>query len=987
MAKMQNNVLNVSKVVACPVLIGRTDLPLWTGVVSSKRIDQYLIPNSAIREDFIKLVKSFEKDIIEYRRLGEARPSALLTKTINLQSQGIRERELLDNIRHKTSQIKAILNNPDNGIDMDLFWVMLCQDYEEILKRNSAEFSHMDKEAEKSLKDFYRIISERPILLREVYVESSNEYMTVTFPTESQEKRLKRGNKNPDKLVALVKAIYGKENISQTEGMELLEEMFESVLLTDFFTFFSDAQYAELAYITLFKNYLIKIGFNKDEIQAMSQDELSDTVFQTYNTTGLKHHKGLVAKTIKEGIYFCDLNKLMLIAAARHLNSYEEIRVVQGVESDTISKDSVIKKDISAELETGEITDLTSDFVAELSEASGNKIMHAFNDEAIIKRMRISEIIIREILKQKLILPSTTVSLIVYNSEYVEFSKRKIEEMLTKYCDGIYLTDILQTNLIYKAFLTPGEMAKWSPELVQRINFKDKDLIILTLSDFVNLKILHENGKIDKNQIMSMLQLITDGSISEILNEMREIPEREADAERMLENSSKLLSFLVSERIIDIAELKEFYDKRVIKMEDLEALEKDKQPEERDSFVRKLGDSIDSLEVLRVYKDYIEHKLRYEKAVKENDPDVDIFRDTMEIKRREKDIQVMLFSKYKLANLSEEERKDFMDEWLLTYCLEFEYDDEAIVPETLRQMYKDGIVKFEEISSISNEYLQTVIIDLMFVRGELSLDDTKKLRNILSLEALVAIINAAMVNPAITQTQKVSLIMNIFHNGIEDQEIADKFLSQLHAEHYVGVEYKELIKDKKTKHKDEKVVIDGDSQIPPKDPSKEWVYPKYVKWEFLNALDKDAMITVYANGYVEAYSRKLGVRIIEKYFETTKETNQFGKDAYGYATFNISENRYIENLDMLVDSHSRGELLLNHKTLSLLVTDKSDRIRHNTHSIEKNWMRTMSKRFDIDLETDIELVQDSRYTKEELQHLRDIIKKYENLYIDRNAER
>ena len=470
---------------------------------------------------------------------------------------------------------------------------------------------------------------------------------------------------------------------------------------------------------------------------------------------------------------------------------------------------------------------------------------------------------------------------------------------------------------------------------------------------------------------------------------MKEIPERENDALNMIENTSNFLNYVVSEGIVTFEDLKTFYDMRIIKLKDLEELENNREQSDREEFVTELGNVINPNEVLITYKEYIEQKLRYEKALKENDPDVEIYKETMDIKRREKDSIVMLFSKYKLSRLSDKERKDFMDEFLLTYCLEFEYDDDAVVPETLRQMYKDGIVTFEEISSISNEYLQTVIIDLMFVRGELSLEDTRKLRSTLSLEALIAILNAAMVNSSISQTEKVSLIMNIFHNGIEDQEIADKFLSQLHAEHYQGIDYKELIKDKKkTKKKDDTtLMVDGGKALPPKDPSKEWVYPKFVKWEFLNALDKDAMITVYANGYVEAYSRKLGVRIIEKYFEVDKEGNQFGRDAYGNATFILDENTYIENLDMLVDSHSQGELLLNPKTLSVLVTEKRDRIRHNTHSINKNWMRSVAKRFEIDLETELDLVSDTRYTKEELAYLRDIITRYENEYIDRNAER
>lgn len=981
MAKAQGNVIDISKVIANPVLFGRTDREPWIGMVPSKKINQYLVPDAEKREVLKKLVESFEKDVNEFRIINENGPSALLLPNFREENQRDRLDRVTELIKQKITQIRTLINAPDNGIDLELFLVMLCQEYEEFLKNNPEEFKYMNKTSIEALKDFYKTVNARPIVFREIHVESANEYRVVAFLTGEQERNLNRGNRNSEKLVGLVKGFAGKDNISATEGQMILESIFETITLLDFAIFIKDKKYAKLAFSAILKNYLLKVGFTNDEIQTMQTEEIRETVFQTYDTTGKKHHKGLVTKAIKEGLYFCDFDVLMLLVAARHLNVYEEMQEGRIINLENANTEGVIQEE-NTEFESNETI---IDSVSQNEDAIKVGTKYEITSDDIISRMALTENLIHEILKQRLIPSSTRVSLIVYNSEYVEFSKRKIEEMMTKFCDGVYLTFVMQKNLIYKAFFNPGEMSKWSPELVKRIVFEDRDLVVLALSDLNNLKILYENGKLSISKIAAIVEVVCDGSIFEILEEMKDMSGREDDAIRMSNNASSLLKYLVAEGMLTISDLKLCYDKRIIKMKDLEELEKDKSPEEKNAFAVELGNQIDYLEFLRIYKDYIEHKLRYEKALKENHPDVDIFKDTLEVKRREKDAQVLLFSKYKLANLTEKERKDFMDEFLLTYCLDFEFDDDTIVPETLRQMYKDGIVKFEEISSISNEYLQTVIIDLMFVRGELSLDDTRKLRSILSLEALVAIVNAAMINDSITQTEKVSLIMNIFHNGIEDQEIADKFLSQLHAENYQGINYKDLIKDKKTKENDDE--IDGDVIIPPKDPSKEWVYPKFVKWEFLSALDKDAMVTVYANGYVEAYSRKLGVRIIEKYFEVDKEGNRFGRDAYGHATFILDENTYIENFDMLVDRYSGTEPLLNTRTLSALVTNKSDRIRHNTHSTNKNWMRSMVKRFGIDLETDLDLVNDSRYSKEELAHLKEIITRYENTYIDRNEER
>lgn len=64
--------------------------------------------------------------------------------------------------------------------------------------------------------------------------------------------------------------------------------------------------------------------------------------------------------------------------------------------------------------------------------------------------------------------------------------------------------------------------------------------------------------------------------------------------------------------------------------------------------------------------------------------------------------------------------------------------------------------------------------------------------------------------------------------------------------------------------------------------SNKFVYPDFVKWKFYKALDKDVRVTRYTNGFVEFASSKLGVRIIEKYYEGNKP-------AYGIPTFILPE--------------------------------------------------------------------------------------------------
>ena len=715
-------------------------------------------------------------------------------------------------------KIKNIINNPRNGIDMDMFWVMLCKDYEEILSKNPTTFKSLGKTDEGILKEFYNSINNRNILHREVYNTEDNVYVIANVPTEEQKRKLMKKNKNTENLLALISGILGKDVVEKDEGMEILENICEPLYLADFYLIYNDREYGEMAYNCLCRNYLLKVGFNPDEINKMSIEELKESLHQTYDTTGSKHHKVLVARSIKLGLEFIDFEKMLLTIIIRDLMNFElaKIRLNNNPEkliSGNITSDDNIKEETIGNTEEK----------GNLSVVDG-KIHRRFDIQKLSEKMKRVERLIKEIFRLNLISPTTKSIIVGEDGTIKEYSKKDIEIMMENFCDGIYLTETMKSLYKYRLFVEEEDISTWSEEFIQRINFDNNDITVLSLINFNNLKTLYKNGKMDVYNLISILNIIKNGSLEEIIFKLNENFGMEEQIQKMRENSEVFLEYLINEKIINASDLKLFYDKGILSLEDLEKMEKEKNETVQIQFRKQVSKKIKNEDILKVYREYMEAKIRYEKAVKENDSNVSNYKIEMEAKRREKDAQLMLFNKYKLAELSEEDRKNFIYDLLLTYCLEIT-DDEQIVPETLRQMYKDGFVKFEDISNLDQTYLQTVIIDLMFVRGELSLEDTKKLRETLSLEALTGILNKAMVNPSITQSQKVSLIMNIFHNGIEDEKIADKFLSQLHAEHYVGVKYTDLIVEKGTKNEGR----DIDTYTVPTYSSKEWVYPKYVK--------------------------------------------------------------------------------------------------------------------------------------------------------------
>lgn len=957
--------LDISQVVAAPVLIGPTNLPMWTGVVRTEEINQYLIRDDMKREAFLKLVKEFERCIIEYRDFDSKKSPVLNINQIRIESEFEKEqrRKAIENkIRELSREIKMVLNNPDNGIDMDLFWIYLCYDYEKILKENRAEFSHMREDAKKSLKKFKKKVDSREILFRELYNPTENEYRVVSFFTEEQSRKYSKGEKNPSRLVKLVTAITGKEKVTLAEGMRALEDIFESIYLSDYFTIFTNEKYSKLQYLVTYKNYLLRRGDTTEQIEAMDIDSLSEKVLETYDAEGVEHHKALVGQAIKYGVKYLDLEKAILIACMRHLNALEGIRVqVKEVAPDEESE-------IESQSENGIICE--------------NVLLRAHGHEEVADRVKRTEQLLRTVLDQKIISPAQKVSIVI-NGEYKEISVKDIEDVMVNFCDGVYITDQLIEAYKYKALIDDEEMSSWSDELFQRMEFKDRDIIVLSLINLKNLKRLYETGKIDKDSIIMLLSIIENGSLREVLSSGDILEEHEEQVAKMLRNSSNILSFLFFEGIIDFSDLKKFYDMRVIRIDDLEKIESEKTSEEQLEFRKELGKQVSYKDLLVAYKDYIEHKLIYENALRENDSDIDIYKDTMEIKRREKESLLMFFKKYKLADLSADEKTKIINEVFIE-CLEFENE---ITTELLRDMYKDGIMSLENISDFDKDTdFEFSVTNYIFARGELNLNDNDKFRESLSPEVLKKLIQSILANPEITRSQKFTLIMNVYTSGTKaDIDMINGLWNDMNiastGESILTKEQENILKSRKKK------------EVKPKHEKRsgniEWVYPKTVKWKFLKALDKDAEVKIYADGYVEMYSKKLGVRIIERYFED----DNFKIDAYGYSTFVIKDNTYRENINKIlgkrvyrVQKEGKVETVIEDVLIREILSElvpKEDRIRHNTKSSNKNWMREMARYFEIDLETDIDLVNDTRYTKEELESLRSTIKMYENARVER----
>ena len=130
--------INIGQVIASPVLTGNNDQYMWTGIVRSDKIDKHIIPDDRQRAGFIKKVKEIEHMVLNYR--GSFRTSNSVLKIKPEEPLDVLEKRILEACK----QIKAIINNPESiGMDMDLYWIALCRDYEEIRQKNPNEFNAM----------------------------------------------------------------------------------------------------------------------------------------------------------------------------------------------------------------------------------------------------------------------------------------------------------------------------------------------------------------------------------------------------------------------------------------------------------------------------------------------------------------------------------------------------------------------------------------------------------------------------------------------------------------------------------------------------------------------------------------------------------------------------------------------------------------------------------------------------------------------------
>ena len=929
--------INIGQVIASPVLTGNNDKYMWTGIVRSDEIDKHIIPDDRQREAFVKKVREVEQAVLKYRGIFRTANSVLKVKPD--ESLDLLEKQILEACR----EIKAIINKPDSiGMDMDLYWIALCRDYEEIRQKNPNEFIAMNKEARKSLEIFREYVNKNDPPVREMYLAEKNKYACVQFLTLGQESKIQKGkNSNIERLLGVIESIVGKTDVGGAEGTEILKELCGALTLVDLPIIFPTKKYADMQYITVFKNYLIGKGFTYEEIEDMSIQDIVDEAMRTYNEGSFEFHSSLVADTIINGINYLDLEKVMLLAAARPLEAYELMS--PKVQKNDPAESEMVK--ILSEKEEEGLEKLESYHVEE---------SHLYD---AIEKTRRTEFIVRKILESGIIDRRTRLK-VISGDEEKELSLRRVEELMKNFCDGVYLSDTMQLALVFDAYTTETAMGEhWSDELVKRIRLSDNDMFVLSTVNFENLERLYSLGRMNKDHIKNLVAEAYSGALDENI-ELTFGNNEERKKELMKQNNRNLLKNLYNAKIIDVKDIAEYFDLGIISIEQLDTLEEDKSQEEIDVLQNALKQEFNDDKLLLSYKSYIikyNEFIKFQKEHPEETEKIEALRDEVNHLRTEKERYRQVFNKYN--HIPETEKVSFGEDLLAKYYIELEVPEEDM-QESIKVLYEDGFIKLENIINIDKQEQKHLIPML----DSLSIEDSDIVRSNMTFEELTNMLDSIFIDPSFNDERRWIIVMNLLGGDTEEEKKARE-------------EYLELLDfdnetERKAKSKGTRKIKNHDTKG---NDSAKNIYPDTVKWKFYRALDKDARVTRYSNGFVEFASSRLGVRIIEKYYDGNRP-------AYGTATYILPEDEYRKNNGDLVTVIPNG-LILESTTLREIIPRK-DRIAHITKSADKTWMDQMVRYFGIDYERE----DDSRYTKDELEELQATVSKYKTKFDPENEK-
>ncbi len=919
---------------------------IWTGYPAIKYIDKYSIRDDKKREEVKNKLGRMEKLIRDLREI--------LNSKIVPSKGGY-------NIAEITQQIEAINSWLINDIiktgvyNADFLVVAIVRTYEEIKSKYPSEIKAIKPAQRENIEYIVNEVNtDHPLVLLDKYSTEDNRAIVKIFPTPTQEKQVFFKN-NREKFNKNMQKILHKKNPTEEEKRAWIENMGRFIRSSDILSVVDYQIFAELITESTFFNYLIDEGLSKEEILDIV-NPISVAVNQyNYNDKDIKIHAKLQAEYIFRYVDYINLDKLFLIFASRGLEFCENFI------TDLKYEDYVDVRATKVEKANKKEKDYTLDEIIDSDDNVAFKQL-----EVCIKTLRED---IETILNSRMISSYTKISGEGLEEQTVNSAKEKLKN----FCGNIYLTPNMSEYLIYELYNNTKEF--WSyPGLLERLNLSQEDCSFFIARGKKNTVNLLNSGLVSKDFVIETLRNLIKGEMPDFKQHLSQKYMWNEKNISFLQNipysdPSEIYKELKKEKLIEEIDIKQSYDNGKIDIEEIEQLNVDES---------KMFELVSDQELIELYKEYGEAFLEYR-----NDSSVQNEQKLQKV-REKKDRSLIFYRKFKLNRLTEEQRTENAEELILNYYADLDSDTDENMLEVLGEMYKDRLVNFESIQNTDEEFLKSLLVDIMLKRGQLTLKDTMQLRNILSFEEINSIVCDALEDKQIDENQKFVLVMNIFHkNTKEDKEARQKYLKQ-----FKFIAYSGDLKSKVISPNAGTTVGDSNDDINEEGMSKNGsslysqnIYPDYIKWLFMQSIDENAIVRKYANGYVEFYLPKFDDRIIEKYYDVERYTYKIKETpVYGVATSIISDANFRANQGKLVrnvKSMSGSNLeVIDTKVLNHIVPRK-DKVIHYTKSVDKNWMRSLVQHLGINLQVD------SRYTSEELELLNSTINSLENLYEQR----
>ena len=984
------------------------DSLFWTGTIPSSKVDEKLVSNDVQRKKLKELIEGLEEYLKSLREVNNG------------------DFDVIGSWMNKKNPIIQMLQS--GPVDLKVYVKYLIEHYRKIKSEEEKEFKLILPENKKKMEAIINIMEKG--LEREKQEEEWGEgWLSNVEPTpwdaplydepvglvpglprlglKSHEiivlDKVKENKENRKKLEDFLELVdkyveddgKDKQNEDTENGIDVFTEFCRFIDINEFGLFGNNVSLIMLRHCRMI--FLLEYGDTFEKLSGLDGPTIIQHFDENLNDETMKIYYTAIAKTLMKYIDYISIGKFILIVMQKYIWQYNN--AIQSSEMDvntflrtTLDMQSCIKSLIDSDI---------------------------IGDSDVVQIPNLSE---------------------VQNTGVVSVSKKSLKTYLGRNKINVpepskdavnaelYLTPEVYNKMISLLFTRKANLKDFGNGFVSRMkeeNLQEKSLQILALLDFSNLQVLYNTEKIDKSFLNRLVSTMSDGKYKRVEEKTKNDPDSifyqfEFPIEFPIEIPSvrTLVAFLIKNQMIDYANIYTYFLMGYLDFFDLEEIENNlkskeniteveedgKQIDLAENFVNQIKEEIKESDLIGAYQSCIQRKLIYEEAKANDEPNSNILKSAYEEARAKKNQILLLYKKYKLATLGEDVKNALLNDMLEQFCVEFldAIDDQEyannVIMEMFREMYKDALIGFDNINSVDSKYLQELILDRMFVSGELSLEDIRRLRNSLQDEALVELLNGCLPDDKIPFSKKVNLIRNIFYRDRYDDEIAKLFLAQINGTTYNGVKYNDVLdilkknKNKNGENEESKTSEINDetnsgqnsenkSDSKNAELSKPKIYPQYIRRLLFYALDPNIILRECKNGYTIAFSPKLNSVIVEKTAQLRKGHLGYDQEPYGYSTRILKMEDFYANQDKLIETLWNGEEILNEEVL-LKIVPRKDRVAHNTQSKSKNWLRAMAEYFGIDLEIDLELVNDSRYTKEELAEIRSVITEYEHQWIE-----